>query len=120
MEQQELQLLIRSKNLDETTTFQLLDISRYSTTAEIIEGLINLIAHDTEYSELETIIDELKEQIEELRIQNTHLKEEKEQEIEESVLAETFEKFVESFRKENNRYPSIYQTWRACNLLKKN
>ncbi|MDD5651241.1 MAG: hypothetical protein PHF86_12630 [Candidatus Nanoarchaeia archaeon] len=121
MELQELQLLIRSKNFDEATTFKLFEISRRSTTDEIIEGLLDELNHNSasDYAELETKIDELEEQIGELRIQNAHLKEEQEQqEIEEVVSAGTFEEFVEKFQEENDRYPSIDETWKACESRK--
>lgn len=117
---QQLQLFIRSKNFDNELTFKLLDISRRLTIDQVIEGLLDLIGNENDitYAELENQIEELQETIGELKIKNAHLfaekQEREEEEIQQSINAATFNDFVEKFQNENDRYPSINETWEAC------
>jgi chromosome segregation ATPase len=110
---------IRSKSLLSDLMFELFDIARRE---NVVEGLIDYIAEkfpelygaEDKIGELECNVEQLEERVTELE---QELKESKEkiEEYEADTIEsyDSFKIFVEKFKEENNRHPSIDETWEA-------
>lgn len=109
--------LVRSKQLSEEITFALFDILRRD---NVVEGLIDFIAdrinneaieHDEDISDLKAEISRLESELDSC----SEAKEELEAYMEnEQLKSENFSDFVEKFIEENDRHPSIDETWEAA------
>ena len=108
--------LIGLTNFSNEQKYELLDIIRRE---NVVEELINyILLRETKlvcYEEAE--YDNLKDEIENLKHTN-NLQEQTIQRLRvtcenKKLAAESFTKFVETFQKENNRYPSIDEAWNA-------
>lgn len=109
--------LVRSKQLSEEITFALFDILRRD---NVVEDLIDFIAEriNNQAEEYDEDINDLKAEIRRLETELDSCSEAKEAleacEENEQLKSENFSDFVEKFIEENDRHPSIDETWEAA------